>query len=217
LARPGTPPPTEAPPRTYERIAPFYDAIDLPFELGRYRQLRPLLFRGLSGRILDAGVGTGRNIASYPPGSQVYGVDQSPAMLERAARRSRKSGVDVVLVTMDLASLNFADGTFDAAVASFVFCTMPPDVRHSALHSLARVVKPGGPVRMLEYAPARTAFRRMVARAWQPWARWAFGANLAHDIEPELAEASLRVTSSRYVTGSIKLIEAVTDFPGEGE
>jgi ubiquinone/menaquinone biosynthesis C-methylase UbiE len=194
----------------YERIAPLYDLLDLPFELGRYRSIRPLLFRSLSGRLLDAGVGTGRNIAYYPPGSEVVGIDLSPAMLQRASRRKAKSSSTMRLMEMDLTELEFPDGAFDAAVASFVFCTMPAEVRLAALRSLARVVRPGGRVRLLEYAPARTRLRRVLARAWQPWAQWAFGANLAHDIEPELAKASLNVTRSRYVTGSIKLIEAAT-------
>ena len=43
----------------YQRIAWAYDLLDLPFEYGRYRKIRPQIFRGLSGRILDAGVGTG--------------------------------------------------------------------------------------------------------------------------------------------------------------
>ena len=37
----------------YERIAA-YDFLDFPFEYGRYRKIRPQMFRGLSGRILDA-------------------------------------------------------------------------------------------------------------------------------------------------------------------
>lgn len=194
--------------RKYERIAPYYDLVDLPFELGRYRSIRPLLFRGLKGRLLDAGVGTGRNIAFYPRGAEVFGVDLSPAMLSRAARRSMRSHATVHLIEMDLTDLEFADGFFDAAVASFVFCTMPRKARLAALHALGRVVRPGGQVRLLEYAPARTRLRRMLARAWQPWAEWAFGANLAQDIEPELSKASLGVLGSRYVTSSIKLIEA---------
>ncbi len=199
---------TVSPLRKYERIAPFYDLIDLPFELGRYRSLRPLLFRGLHGRLLDAGVGTGRNIAYYPLDSEVFGVDLSPAMVERAARRCKNSRSHVHLQRMDLTKLEFPDSFFDAAVASFVFCTMTPETRLAALRSLARVVRPGGQVRLLEYAPARTAFRRAVARAWQPWVKWAFGAQLTQDIEPELSRASLTVTRSRYLTSSIKLIEA---------
>src|SRR5260221_1526153 len=71
----------------YERIAWAYDLLDFPFEYGRYRKIRPQIFRGLSGRILDAGVGTGRNFPFYPPGSEVVGIDLSPAMLARAERR----------------------------------------------------------------------------------------------------------------------------------
>ena len=194
--------------RKYQRIAPFYDLVDLPFELLRYRSIRPLLFRDLNGRLLDAGAGTGRNLPFYPPGSEVFAVDLSPAMLKRAGRRTRDSGATVHLLEMDLTRLGFADDFFDAAVASFVFCTMAPNARTAALRELARVVRAGGRVRLLEYAPAQTAFRRAAARVWQPWVRWAFGANLQQDIEPELAQASLTVISARYVSSSIKLIEA---------
>ena len=44
----------------YQRIAPFYDLLDFPFERRRYRALRPLMFQNLGGWLLDAGVGTGR-------------------------------------------------------------------------------------------------------------------------------------------------------------
>jgi ubiquinone/menaquinone biosynthesis C-methylase UbiE len=194
--------------RVYERIAPFYDLIDLPFEYARYRSIRPLLFTGLNGRILDAGVGTGRNIAYYPPGAEVIGVDLSAAMLGRAERKRTASGATVRLVQMDLAKLQFAENSFDAAVASFVFCTMPPKVRRAALRELARVVKPAGRIRLLEYAGARSAFRRCLARVWQPWVKWAFGAKLDQDVEMELSKTGLIVTRSRFVTSTIKLTEA---------
>lgn len=195
--------------RTYQRIAPFYDFLDLPFELVRYRTLRPLLFHGLSGRLLDAGVGTGRNIAYYPSGTEVFGVDLSPAMLTRAARRSRQSHATLHLIEMDLVQLAFPDEFFDAAVGSFVFCTMPAEARMAALREIRRVLTSSGRVRLLEYAPPRSAFRRAVGRVWQPWVEWAFGARLNQDIELELSEAALKLTGSRYVNASIKLIEAV--------
>jgi hypothetical protein len=43
--------------QTYQRIAPVYDLLDLAFERYRYRALRPRLFEGLSGVLLDAGIG----------------------------------------------------------------------------------------------------------------------------------------------------------------
>ncbi|HJZ42179.1 MAG TPA: class I SAM-dependent methyltransferase, partial [Hyphomicrobiaceae bacterium] len=103
----------------YERIAPFYDLLDLPFEFRRYRKIRPLLFQGLTGRILDAGVGTGRNIPFYPPGAEVVGIDISAAMLARAERRRLSLGADVQLRQMDVTQLEFPDQSFDAAIATF--------------------------------------------------------------------------------------------------
>jgi hypothetical protein len=47
-----------------------------------------------------------------------------------------------------------------------------------------------------------------LARIWEPWARWAFGAKLDQDVELELSRASLIVAHSRYVTANIKFIEA---------
>jgi ubiquinone/menaquinone biosynthesis C-methylase UbiE len=129
-------------------------------------------------------------------------------MLARAARRTGKSAATVRLMRMNLRSLEFPDDSFDAAIASFVFCTMPAATRTAALRELRRVVKPSGSIRLLEYAPARTSFRRALARIWEPWARWAFGAKLDQDVELELSRASLIVTHSRYVTANIKFIEA---------
>ena len=52
----------------YERIAPFYDLLDLPFERKRYTALRPLMFRDLSGELPDAGIGTGRMLINFATG-----------------------------------------------------------------------------------------------------------------------------------------------------
>ena len=102
----------------YQRIAPVYDLLDLPFEYGRYRRIRRLLFQGLSGRLLDAGVGTGRNFPFYPPGSQVVGIDISSAMLARAEPRRKSAATEVELRQMDVTRLDIPDRTFDAAVAT---------------------------------------------------------------------------------------------------
>jgi ubiquinone/menaquinone biosynthesis C-methylase UbiE len=131
----------------YQRIAPLYDLLDLPFEYRRYRGIRPQLFHGLSGHLLDAGVGTGRNFPFYPPGSDVVGIDLSPAMLSRAARRVRLSAASIELKQMDVTNLGFPDGSFDAAVSSFLFCVLPDELQVGALRELGRAVKPGGVIR----------------------------------------------------------------------
>jgi ubiquinone/menaquinone biosynthesis C-methylase UbiE len=193
----------------YQRIAPFYDLLDLPFEGRRYRPLRPLLFHGLSGRILDAGVGTGRNFPFYPPGATVVGIDISPAMLARAERRLNQASVPVELLGMDVMRLDFPAGYFDAAVATFLFCVLPDELQVPGLRELVRVVKPGGTIRLLEYVRPTGPWRRFLARLWEPWIAWAYGASFDRNTEAHIRPAGLDLIEARFVVDDlIKLIEA---------
>jgi demethylmenaquinone methyltransferase/2-methoxy-6-polyprenyl-1,4-benzoquinol methylase len=192
----------------YERIAAFYDLLDLPFEYGRYRAIRPLLFADLAGRLLDAGVGTGRNIPFYPDGAEVVGIDLSPSMLARAERRRAALGAHVALQLMDVRHMHFPDGFFDAAVATFLFCVLPAEEQVPALRSLGRVVRPGGTIRLLEYVRPRGAVRRALARLWEPWMAWAYGAGFDRRTEEHVPAAGLEMMASRFVVDDlIKLIE----------
>jgi ubiquinone/menaquinone biosynthesis C-methylase UbiE len=193
----------------YRRIAPFYDLLDLPFEYGRYRRIRPLLFAGLSGRILDAGVGTGRNFEFYPQAASVAGIDFSPAMLARARRRVRLSAATVELKVMDVTRLDFPADTFDCAVATFLFCVLPDDLQIVALRELRRVVKAGGTIRLLEYVRPHGSIRRIMAAIWEPWIGWAYGAGFDRRTEEHIPEAGLELAEARYVVDDLlKLLVA---------
>jgi ubiquinone/menaquinone biosynthesis C-methylase UbiE len=144
----------------YQRIAWAYDLLQFPHEYRRYRKIRPQIFRGLSGRILEAGVGTGRNFPFYPPGSQVVGIDLSPAMLARAERRRATPAATVELRQMDVTRIDFPDRSFDAAVAVFLFSTLSDELHIPATRELRRVVKPGGVIRCLEYDRSSAGLRR---------------------------------------------------------
>src|SRR5205823_5950967 len=195
----------------YQRIAPFYDWLDLPFERRRYRSLRPLLFQNLDGRLLDAGIGTGRNCEFYPPGAIVSGIDTSPAMLAQAHRRCPTVSAAGRLYQMDVTNLEFPNGSFDAAVATFLFCVLPNELQVPALRELVRVVKPGGLIRLLEYVRPHGTFRRVMSRIWQPWIAWAYGASFDRQTERHVPEAGLELVESRYVVDDlVKLITART-------
>jgi len=199
----------------YQRIAPLYDLLDLPFEHGRYRHIRPHLFQGLSGRILDAGVGTGRNIAYYPAGAEVVGIDLSPAMLARADRRARQIGRLVELQQMDVTRLTFPDRSFDAAVASFLFCVLPNDLQVPALREIERVLKPGGILRLLEYVRPTRAYRAFVARLWEPWMAWAYGAGFDRNTEEHVAETNFDVVGSRFVVPDLMKMITLRAHPSD--
>jgi len=195
--------------RRYQRIARYYDLLDLPFERRRYRALRPLLFQGLGGRLLDAGIGTGRNCAFYPPEAVVSGIDLSPAMLERARRRCPTLAAAGRLYQMDVAHLDFPAAFFDAVVATFLFCVLPSKQQVPALRELRRVVRPGGLIRMLEYVRPSGRLRRIIARIWQPWIAWAYGAGFDRETEQHVRQAGLELVESRFVIDDlVKMITA---------
>jgi len=193
----------------YERIAWVYDLLDLPFEYGRYRKIRPQIFSGLAGRILEAGVGTGRNFPFYPLGSEVVAIDFSPAMLARAERRRPTATAKVELRQMDVTRLEFPDRSFDAAVATFLFCTLPDELQIAGMRELGRVVKPGGIIRCLEYTRPRGGFRRAMTRLWEPWVYWAYGAGFDRQTEKHVPQSGLHLFESRFVADElIKLLGA---------
>jgi ubiquinone/menaquinone biosynthesis C-methylase UbiE len=183
----------------YQRIAPLYDLLDSPFERKRYRTLRPLLFAGMSGRLLDAGIGTGRNCEFYPPEAEVSGIDTSTAMLERARERCPTLAEGGRLYQMDVTALKFPTASFDNAVSSFLFCVLPDNQQVPALRELARVVRPGGTIRLLEYVRPRGRLRRAITYLWQPWIHWAYGASFDRHTEQHVPEAGLELLESRFV------------------
>lgn len=187
----------------YQRIAPVYDLLDLPFETRRYRAVRPLLFDGMAGHLLDAGIGTGRNCEFYPPSAIVSGIDISSAMLARARERCPTLAAGDRLYQMDVTALEFPTGAFDAAVSSFLFCVLPDQSQVRALSELGRVVKQGGIIRLLEYVRPRGTLRRILSYIWQPWIRWAYGASFDRHTEQHVSAAGLELVESRYVVDDL--------------
>ncbi len=193
----------------YRSIARLYDILDLPFEYARYRPLRPKIWTGLSGRILDAGVGTGRNMPYYPEGAEMVGVDLSAAMLKRAAARKQRTATAVELVEADIIATAFPDNSFDAVVSTFMFCVLAPELQLPALVELARICKPGGEIRILEYAISANPIRRAIMRLWAPWVRFAYGAAFDRETEQYLPDAGLELVETRYLHSDIiKLLVA---------
>ena len=132
----------------YNRIAPVYELLDLPLEFFFFRKWRKEALSGLSGKVLEIGVGSGRNLKYYQAGCSVTGIDASEGMLEKARQKTR--GVkNVNLFLMDAEHLEFPDNSFDYIIATFVLCTIPDPVK--ALREMRRVLKPSGELIALEH------------------------------------------------------------------
>jgi demethylmenaquinone methyltransferase/2-methoxy-6-polyprenyl-1,4-benzoquinol methylase len=124
-------------------------------------------------------------------------------MLARAHDRCPTLAAAGRLYQMDVTDLKFPTGSFDAAVATFLFCVLPNDFQVPALRELGRVVKPGGLIRLLEYVRPRGALRGIITRIWQPWIAWAYRASFDRETERRVPEAGLDVIESRYVVDDL--------------
>jgi demethylmenaquinone methyltransferase/2-methoxy-6-polyprenyl-1,4-benzoquinol methylase len=107
----------------YDRNSRFYDSFEYLTERFMFSKWRRELVRGLSGTILELGVGTGKNLKYYPEHSRVVGVDISEGMLEEARKKSRGLSVHVSLVKADAQRLCFKDDSFHTMALTYVLCS----------------------------------------------------------------------------------------------
>jgi demethylmenaquinone methyltransferase / 2-methoxy-6-polyprenyl-1,4-benzoquinol methylase len=155
----------------FDRIAPRYDFVNRVLSLGldqrwRRRTVRAVgLGLGEHPQILDVATGTGDlaiALATAFPGGHVIGLDPSPGMLAIAAQKFAKRGLAIELVEGDAQALPQASCSIDAATIAFGIRNVPD--RPKALRELARVVRPGGRIGVLELTEARKGWMASAAR-----------------------------------------------------
>lgn len=184
--------------RRYDRAAGVYDLYDLPMDvLGGVRGRRRRLLAHAEGRVLEVGVGTGRNLDLYPDRVDVVGIDVSTGMLERARRRAASLQVTswVDLEQADVRDLPFEDHSFDSAVATCVFCSVSDPVL--GLREMSRVVKPGGKVLLLEHVRPRLSALGWLFDVLNPLVRRTLGPNINRRTEQNVAAAGLQAIDVR--------------------
>jgi ubiquinone/menaquinone biosynthesis C-methylase UbiE len=148
--------------RYWDRHSGSYDKQMGFFDRRVFGDTRAWVCSKASGEVLEVAIGTGLNLAHYPAGVRLTGVEWSPQMLEIARRRAADLGRDVDLRTGDAQALEFHDASFDTVVCTFSLCAIPDERR--ALAEMARVLRPGGLLLLADHVessawPARAAQR----------------------------------------------------------
>jgi demethylmenaquinone methyltransferase / 2-methoxy-6-polyprenyl-1,4-benzoquinol methylase len=143
--------------RMFDRIAGPYDMMNRVMTAGLDRRWRELAAEatglGNGANALDACCGTGDLALALARlvgrGGQVTGLDFSGEMLERARKKPRQANAaEITWVQGDATRMPFADNSFAAATIGFGLRNLPDP--EQGLHELARVVRPGGTVVVLE-------------------------------------------------------------------
>ena len=87
----------------------------------------------------------------------------------------------------------------DVIVSSFLFCVLEPAQQQPALEELRRVCRPGGAIRILEYAISENPWRRFIMKLWAPWVHFAYGAAFDRHTEQYLDAAGLELGERKFL------------------
>jgi demethylmenaquinone methyltransferase / 2-methoxy-6-polyprenyl-1,4-benzoquinol methylase len=157
----------------FDRIAGLYDRMNSVMTAGLHHQWRRRAadLAGLSpgGRALDVATGTGdlafELAARVGPGGEVVGIDFAEKMLELArAKTAAHPGMTVRFESGNALALAYPDDAFDAATVGFGARNFSDLER--GLSEMARVVRPGGRVVILEITTPRRPPLSTFFEAW---------------------------------------------------
>jgi ubiquinone/menaquinone biosynthesis C-methylase UbiE len=113
-------------------------------------QLHTTLVGDLTGRVVEIGAGTGRNLPYYSKADHVVAVEPSSGMRSQLMRKTESAAPVVELIDATGERLPFEDEEFDAAVSFLLLCVV--DDLDGVLTEIHRVLKPGGKLSFFEHA-----------------------------------------------------------------
>jgi ubiquinone/menaquinone biosynthesis C-methylase UbiE len=199
----------------HPRFARMYERISAESEARGTDRHRGRALAGLSGRVIEVGAGNGLNFAHYPDAvTEVVAVEPEDRLRSLAERAAAEAPVEVRVVAAHADDLPFDDGTFDAAVASLVLCSVVRPQR--SLAEMRRVLKPGGELRFFEHVrsgnPAIAAFQALITPLWS---RAGGGCHLNRDSASDIRAAGFQIEElDRFAYAPLKFSPPMTHVLG---
>ncbi|MFZ0456048.1 MAG: class I SAM-dependent methyltransferase [Ignavibacteriaceae bacterium] len=179
---------------------------EIPMELFLYRRWRKRLFRQIKeGKVLEVGIGTGKNLPYYPFINNGIGIDLSEGMLKQA--RNSASKKNIVLLQADAQKLPFCDDTFNKVVATYVFCSVPDPV--IGLSEIRRVLKPDGKLLMLEHVLPENNLLKKLFNKINPFVVKKSGVHINRKTGNNIKKAGFKITKEvNFFSTIFKYFEA---------
>ena len=178
--------------RVYDRLSHIYDWLDRWIFCTGSRGREAVLQNLPTGIALDVGCGTGTLIrAAEGSGCRWIGIDLSGGMLGQARRKLTNPS----LACADFYRLPFPDRTFDVVVETNAFSAVEIEPA-AALAEMIRVCRPGGEIRLADYAPSPQKEINWL----ESWF-WSFGGDFPHDYHQILVNMGCGV-ERRALAGS---------------
>lgn len=173
--------------------AQFFDCMTARADAQGWAEIRRELVRGLRGRVLEVGCGTGAMFACYDATTEVDAIEPVDEFLALAVEKAEDYGGRIRAVKGDGMNLAYPDASFDAVVFGLVLCSVPSVER--VVSEAVRVLKPGGELRALEHVRSERRASGIMMDAFNPvWlALNKQGCNMNRLPIPKLEAAGLRI------------------------
>lgn len=189
--------------RKYDRFAALYDKFEGFIEKKFFSRFREELFKRVEGKkILEVGIGTGKNVPYYPNSVDVVGVDISEGMLKVCQERLKKfPEKKVKLLRTDVQNLPFSDGEFDCVVSTFVFCTVPDPVK--GLKEVHRVLRPSGKAVFLEHMRSRKWYVNVMLFLMHIFTKLLLGTSMLRKTVDNIKKAGFVIEEEKYLLSDV--------------
>lgn len=154
------------------------------------------LLANLHGKVLELGVRAGPNFRFYPPEANVIALDVDWNTLRQTARAYHSLRQSQGFLLADAQRLPFPDHTFDAVVATLVFCSIPDPRR--AMAEIARVLRPEGHFHAIEHTRIDVPILgHLMDILTPPWKFVTGGCHLNRRTEHTLEAAGFKIQERR--------------------
>jgi len=174
-----------------ERILPHLQ--DRAMGMAGFRDTRERACRGLQGKVVELGFGTGLNIPYYPPSvTKVLAVEPSAVCVRIAGPRIEASDTPVEIAGLDGQALDLDDGIADSVLSTWTLCTIPD--AGAALQEVRRVLKNDGRFHFVEHGRAPDAKVRRWQQRVEPFSKPVLGGcHLTRDITGLIEDAGFEI------------------------
>lgn len=157
------------------------------------------MLAGLSGEVLDVGVGDGLAFAHYSTAvTRVSAVEPEPRLRALARAAAERAPIPVEVTAGTAESLTAKTEGLDAVVCSLVLCTVPNPA--AALAETFRVLRPGGRLHFLEHVRAETPGMARVQRLLDAtiWPHMLGGCHTGRDTLTAITEAGFALEETEH-------------------
>jgi ubiquinone/menaquinone biosynthesis C-methylase UbiE len=143
------------------------------------------------GRVLEIGVGSGRNLPLYGSAREVLALEPAPPLIAMA-RRATGVTVPVTFVEGSAEAIPIDDAAVDTVVTTWTLCSIPRV--DAALGEVRRVLRPGGRLLFVEHGlAAEESVRRWQHRLTPLWRRITGGCHLNRPIRALIEDGGFRL------------------------